>query len=396
MKRTRVRMSFVMIMLLCGSLFVQAQQTVATNTNIVVPPLINFSGVLSDLNGKPLTSAVTITFSLYSEQAGGAALWMESQKVQPDDTGHYAVMLGSTSSQGLPADIFVSGQAHWLEVRVQGQEEQPRVLLVSAPYALKAGDAATIGGLPPSAFVMAAATREVVATSSATDANLSLSSAPPTNPAVTGTGTVNSIPLWNSTSDIISSVLYQSGTGSTAKIGINQTSPAATLDIGGGATIRGLLNLPAAATATSAAGADSRPFGLVASTYNSGTKAAANQVFHWQAEPAGNNTTSPSATLNLLYATAPSAAAETGLRINGEGTDHVRRGSDVPRDGCRHGDQRVQRDRPDRWPHHYKRNVERRCHKGSSTGHGQHVHSKSDGQCRCVRNGLFWRNERRR
>jgi hypothetical protein len=47
-------------------------------------------------------------------------------------------------------------------VQVQGQAEQPRVLLVSAPYALKAGDAGTIGGLPPSAFVLAMPVRRLL------------------------------------------------------------------------------------------------------------------------------------------------------------------------------------------------------------------------------------------
>jgi len=36
-------------------------------------------------------------------------------------TGHYTVMLGSTSSTGLPADIFVAGEARWLGVQPQGQ-----------------------------------------------------------------------------------------------------------------------------------------------------------------------------------------------------------------------------------------------------------------------------------
>ncbi len=40
-------------------------------------------------------------------------------------------------------------------VSVNGEQEQPRVLLLSVPYALKAADAETIGGLPPSAFVLA-------------------------------------------------------------------------------------------------------------------------------------------------------------------------------------------------------------------------------------------------
>ena len=153
----------VIAMLLLCSLISQiqpgyAQQTISTNTNVVVPPLVNFSGVLTDLNGKPITTTgvVGVTFLLYKDSQGGSPLWMETQNVEPDRNGHYTVMLGSSSSSGLPADIFVAGEAHWLGVQAQGQDEQPRVLLVSAPYALKAGDAQTLGGLPASAFVLAA------------------------------------------------------------------------------------------------------------------------------------------------------------------------------------------------------------------------------------------------
>jgi hypothetical protein len=52
--------------------------------------------------------------------------------------------------------LFSSGEARWLGVQVQGQAEQPRTLLLSVPYALKALDAETIHGMPLSAFVLAA------------------------------------------------------------------------------------------------------------------------------------------------------------------------------------------------------------------------------------------------
>src|SRR5580704_6529716 len=90
-----------------------AQQTVATATNAIVPPLVKFSGVLSDLNGKPLSGTVGVTFALYKDQQGGAPLWLETQNVQVDRSGHYSVMLGSTSSAGLPAEIFAGGEARW-------------------------------------------------------------------------------------------------------------------------------------------------------------------------------------------------------------------------------------------------------------------------------------------
>jgi hypothetical protein len=131
-------------------------QTAGNRAAAQVPPFIQFSSVATDVNDKPLTGIVGITFYLYAEQQGGTPLWLETQNVQPDKTGHYTVLLGSMTSQGLPASIFTFGEAHWLGVQVQGQDEQPRVLLVSAPYALKASDAETVGGLPASAFVLAA------------------------------------------------------------------------------------------------------------------------------------------------------------------------------------------------------------------------------------------------
>jgi hypothetical protein len=80
---------------------------------------------------------------------------METQNVTPDKDGRYAVMLGASTSAGLPTDLFASGEARWLGVQAQGQPEQPRVLLLSVPYALKAADAETLGGKPASAFLQA-------------------------------------------------------------------------------------------------------------------------------------------------------------------------------------------------------------------------------------------------
>src|SRR5450759_877263 len=59
-----------------------AQQTATT----AVPNLIRYSGTLKDAQGVPLSSstAVGVTFSIYKQQDGGAAVWMESQNVTPD------------------------------------------------------------------------------------------------------------------------------------------------------------------------------------------------------------------------------------------------------------------------------------------------------------------------
>lgn len=72
----------------------------------VVPPLVKFTGPLSDANGKPMTGVVGVSFYLYKEAEGGAPVWMETQNIQVDRLGNYSVMLGSTTSRGLPADLF--------------------------------------------------------------------------------------------------------------------------------------------------------------------------------------------------------------------------------------------------------------------------------------------------
>jgi hypothetical protein len=315
------------LMLLCSA-FSPAQQTVATATNAIVPPLVNFSGILTNVNGKPLTGMVGVTFYLYKDQHGGSPLWLETQNVQPDPTGHYSVMLGSTSSQGLPASIFTSGEAHWLGVQVQGQEEQPRVLLVSAPYALKAGDAETIGGMPPSAFVLAAPSS---ANAPGSSANAEPGAA--LGPSVFGSGTAGFVPLWTTTAMIGDSVLFQSGAGSTATVGINTATPAATLDVNGSLISRGPLQLPSTGTATAGAGFNSQPFSLQGSAFNSSTGKAIGPLFQWQTEPSGNDTSSPAGTLNLLYSTGSGSPTETGLNIASTGKITFATGQTFPGTG---------------------------------------------------------------
>ena len=86
-----------------------------------VPRLIRFSGVARDAEGKPLTGTMGLTFLLYKDEQGGAPLWMETQNIQPDANGRYSVQLGSTQPNGLPTDLFTSGEARWLGVQAQGQ-----------------------------------------------------------------------------------------------------------------------------------------------------------------------------------------------------------------------------------------------------------------------------------
>ncbi len=313
-----------------------AQTASSGATSSQVPPLIQFSNIATDEGASSLSGVVRLTFSLYSSQQGGEPLWTETQNnVQLDPTGHYSVQLGITKPNGVPTTLFTTGEARWLGVQIAEQVEQPRVLLLSVPYALKAGDAATIGGLPPSAFVLAAPQSAVASYTS--EAVTGQSAPPPAATDVTTTGgTVNFLPLFNGTSTILDSVVFQSATAP-FKIGINTTTPATTLDVKGAGTIRGILSLPATGAATATAGKNSQPLNLVASAFNSTSSTAVNQTFQWQAEPTSNDTTSPSGTLNLLFGTGATKPSETGLHIANTGQITFATGQTFPGTGTGDG-----------------------------------------------------------
>jgi hypothetical protein len=317
MRITTAVSRFVLLMVLSMVLFgaLAHGQEVATARG-VVPNLINFSGVLNDLDGKPLSGIQGVTFLLYSGQQGGPPLWMETQNVQPDKYGRYTVRLGSTLSQGLPIDLFASGEARWLGVQVIGQEEQPRVLLVAVPYALKAADSQTIGGLPPSAFVLASssASGSTAASASGTSSANSSAAPPPSASNVTTTGgTPNTIPMFTTASNIQNSILTQTGTTA-----IN---------------VAGALNLPAKGTATTSGAFNSQPQDFVASVFNSTTSTPVAQTFQWQAEPVNNDKSTASGTLNLLYGMGTATPAETGLKINSKGLFTFAAGQTFPGTG---------------------------------------------------------------
>jgi hypothetical protein len=215
----------VLLMLTLCLASVSAQQAASTAANAVVPPMIKFGGVLTDANSKPLSGTVGVTFSMYKESQGGAALWIETQNVTVDKAGHYSVMLGSTNSQGLPSDLFKSGEARWLSIQAQGQPEQPRTVLMSVPYALKAADAETIGGLPASAFLKASDSQSQPATK-----------ASPLAAGVIGTGTPFHVAKWIAPNKIATSNIFD---GASGNVGINTTAPTARLDVNGTARVRG-------------------------------------------------------------------------------------------------------------------------------------------------------------
>jgi len=164
------------------------------------------------------------------------------------------------------------------------------------------------------AHVLAAFWLLVLSLTSLTLAQTSDETNPATSSNVTTTGgTVNTIPLFTTATNIQNSILTQTGT-----TGLN---------------VLGKLTLPATGAATAAAGKNSRSEGFVASAFNSTTSAAVAQTFQLQAEPAANDTTAPSGTLNLLYGSGTAAPTETGLKISNKGVITFAPGQTFPAGG---------------------------------------------------------------
>jgi len=80
----------------------------------------------------------------------------------------------------------------------------------------------------------------------------------------------------------------------------------------------------------SAAGADSFPLNFQAEAWSSTANTVVVPLFQLQAEATGNNTPSPSATLNLLSSNGTRAPAETGFSFNNNGTIHFAPGQTFP------------------------------------------------------------------
>jgi hypothetical protein len=212
-------------------------QTVPVLGGTAVPPVIRFSGTLGVSPGP-----VPVTFSLYADQTGGTPLWQETQTVAVDTGGRYVVVLGTTAA--LPTEVFVSGEARWLEVAIEGLDPRPRALLVSVPYALKAADADTVGGKPLSAFVLAGE-KTGVGTDGLNYVNTRLLAGglgATAGAALDATGTANWVAKFGAggVADTNSSI-YDMG-----NVGIGTTVPDAPLHVKGGAPMTGSWNRTAA------------------------------------------------------------------------------------------------------------------------------------------------------
>jgi hypothetical protein len=93
---------------------------------------LSIQGVLQNFNGSAVDNGqYDITFRLYTTDAGGTAIWSETQTVTVTG-GVYSVLLGAVNPLTVPFD-----QPYYVGLTIPGgPEHTPRTQLTSAPYAL--------------------------------------------------------------------------------------------------------------------------------------------------------------------------------------------------------------------------------------------------------------------
>ena len=183
-----------------------------------VPPVMRFGGVIAGARGE-----TSIVFAIYRDQGDETPLWSETQTIDVDDGGRFAALLGNGTRDGLPVELFASGDGRWLGVRPQGQPEQARVMLVSVPYALKAASAETLGGKPVSAFVLADGSQAPAGGVASAIGASGLSSGAPGGAAQSVNGIPGYLGMFANATDVTNSAIFQNA----GAIGVNTTTPQA-------------------------------------------------------------------------------------------------------------------------------------------------------------------------
>lgn len=154
MTTMRAAVSALVVLFLLVTITPAAQAQVSPT---LPPTVIPVSGYLQLPSGAPRSDSVLLVASIYANRDDAAPLWVEHHVVTLTERGFYEVLVGSTLEGGLPPHLFAAdGTARWLGVAAENEPEQPRIMLVSVPYAARAASADSLGGRTANDFVLSA------------------------------------------------------------------------------------------------------------------------------------------------------------------------------------------------------------------------------------------------
>jgi hypothetical protein len=289
-----------------------AAKAVSTSS---IPVIVKFSGNIRDFGGTIPSGYRGATFFLYKDQDGGMPLWMETQTVAIDFQGRFTVILGSTSSNGIPLDVFASGDPRWVGLTLDDGQERPRVELASVPYAFKAANADTLGGKGSDEFV----TQQQLI--SALNGLTRLNPIPPL-PVPLASGNVD--PVQPQNSHLNMDLLQPLPEGAFAKLADNNSFLVLQ-------SFRGGIDLPASNPESNAPSVlDSAPLDFESSSPGLESNVTLTQRFRWISESLSPTSNGPSARLSLLFGVNGAPPSPTGLHFNSDGTIDFPPGQQFP------------------------------------------------------------------
>ena len=75
------------------------------------------AGVFQPVDGQPPAAVEIVTLSVYAEPDGGAAgVAGDADRGDREDTGRFTLLLGASDPDGIPAEVFASGDAQWMSL----------------------------------------------------------------------------------------------------------------------------------------------------------------------------------------------------------------------------------------------------------------------------------------
>jgi hypothetical protein len=111
--------------------------TFSASATADVPHRMFYQGHLTDEEGAPLDTVISMTFTIYDDSTGGVAWWSETQDSVTVAQGLFNVVLGSVNA--INDSVFMSS-GRWLGLAIGFDPEiTPRTELVAVPWAFRVG-----------------------------------------------------------------------------------------------------------------------------------------------------------------------------------------------------------------------------------------------------------------
>ena len=107
------------------------------------PRLINYQGMLTDKQGKPVTTPVEVAFTFWDAETSGTQMgagFSDTDTVTPDVDGIYSTLIGDDPDNLIPETVF-AGDSVWLNVNIAGDNLANRMRITSAGFAINAMNA---------------------------------------------------------------------------------------------------------------------------------------------------------------------------------------------------------------------------------------------------------------